>query len=151
MDIDSDDPDKILKLCEKYGFEVLTDPVKPIVMPGRQTIYRNKTNIPRKPHFSPRKKKMGKKIKVLQRRVSRLRNKVNNLNDLIKVLKEKQFVTEDYCARLENVFSGDCAKIFENCLKNSKRKPSSRRYSEEIKHFALTLHYYSPKAYEFCR
>ena len=34
---------------------------------------------------------------------------------------------------------------------NSQAKPQGRRYSEEIKMFALTLHYYSPKAYDFVK
>lgn len=47
---------------------------------------------------------------------------------------------------LGNVFS----KILQNNYKN-KQKQQGRRYSEDIKRFALTLHYHSPKAYEYCR
>ena len=30
-------------------------------------------------------------------------------------------------------------------------KTTGRRYTKEMKQLALTLHYYSPKAYNFCR
>lgn len=43
------------------------------------------------------------------------------------------------------------AELFKNQLKNLECKPKGRRYGTDIKEFALTLHYYSPKAYAFCR
>ena len=41
--------------------------------------------------------------------------------------------------------------MFENQMKNSKRKAGGKRYHKEIKKFALTLHFFSPKAYLFTR
>jgi len=43
------------------------------------------------------------------------------------------------------------AEIFKHEIKNIGRKPKGRCYSTDIKKFALNLHYYSPKAYAFCR
>ena len=41
-------------------------------------------------------------------------------------------------------------EIFDNQIQAAKKKNChSHRYSDEIKQFALTLHYYSPKAYDF--
>lgn len=45
---------------------------------------------------------------------------------------------------------GSILELFDNELKNS-NKVTGCRYSKEMKKFALTLHYYSPKAYNFCR
>jgi len=45
---------------------------------------------------------------------------------------------------------GTILDLFKNELKNSK-KDTGCRYTKEMKEFALTLHYYSPKAYNFCR
>lgn len=42
--------------------------------------------------------------------------------------------------------------IFKNELKNGfNENKCNNRYSEEMKRFALTLHYNSPKAYKFLR
>ena len=41
-------------------------------------------------------------------------------------------------------------ELFNNQLKNAScSSGQSQRYADEIKQFALTLHYYSPKAYDF--
>lgn len=40
--------------------------------------------------------------------------------------------------------------LFKNELKNS-NKTNGKRYSKEMKEFALTLLFYSPRAYNFCR
>ena len=36
-------------------------------------------------------------------------------------------------------------------LNDTKKGNKSKRYTDEIKRFALTLHYHSPKAYDYCR
>lgn len=41
--------------------------------------------------------------------------------------------------------------LFKNVLKNSKRRSKGRRYSDEVKEFAVTLQYYSTKAYKYVR
>ena len=41
-------------------------------------------------------------------------------------------------------------ELFKNQLKNSKKGTNSR-YSDSIKQFAVSLHFYSPKAYEYVR
>lgn len=46
--------------------------------------------------------------------------------------------------------AGSILELFNNELKNS-NKGTGCRYSKDMKEFALTLHYYSPKAYNFCR
>lgn len=52
---------------------------------------------------------------------------------------------------LLSMFEGISSDIFKNQIKNAARKAKGRRYTNEIKQFALTLHYYSPKAYAFCK
>lgn len=41
--------------------------------------------------------------------------------------------------------------LFVNELKNAKKSKGGIRYTEELKRFAITLHYNSPAAYRFCR
>lgn len=52
---------------------------------------------------------------------------------------------------LLSMFEGISSDIFKNQIKNAARKAKGRQYTNEIKQFALTLHYYSPKAYAFCK
>src|SRR5271155_57914 len=51
---------------------------------------------------------------------------------------------------MENV-SDVARELFKSELKNRKRNKSGMRYSDELKKFALTLHFYSPRAYEYVR
>eukprot|EP00795_Rhopilema_esculentum_P001042 gene1042-15371_t len=64
---------------------------------------------------------------------------------------DKNLLREEPAKLLKDQFSGLTLTMFENQIKNSKRKAGGKRYHEEIKKFALTLHFYSPKAYLFMR
>ena len=51
----------------------------------------------------------------------------------------------------ERNFDGLNLSLFNNAMKNNKAPPGGRRYSDEIKKFAVTIQYYSPKAHNFLR
>lgn len=131
--------------CSAFGFEVCEA--------NNTSLYRDGTMIPKKPKFydSPRKKMIRKHIKRLNQNVRRLNNKVANMKELVQLLRKKNLASEEQCDQLQHIFMGDSAKIFENQARNSKKSIKGRRYCDEVKRFALTLHYYSPKAYVFCR
>lgn len=65
-------------------------------------------------------------------------------------LKNKGLIENGPCDVLENEFESIQLEFLKNELTNQRRKPTGCRYSDGIKKFALTLHYYSPKAYKFC-
>lgn len=48
-------------------------------------------------------------------------------------------------------FDGSTLDLFQNIVKNKNRKATGQRFSKNIKEFALTLHYYSPKAYAYAK
>jgi len=53
---------------------------------------------------------------------------------------------------VSNEFDGVPFEIFKNQLLNCKKTSSKAyRYTDAVKQFALTLHFYSPKAYQYCR
>ena len=52
---------------------------------------------------------------------------------------------------IAETFSGLTGEIIKNHLKNLGRKKTGVRHSDEVKKFALTLHFYSPRAYEYFR
>ena len=64
---------------------------------------------------------------------------------------DKKLLREEPDKLLKDQFSGPTLTMFENQINNSKRKAGVKRNHEEIKKFALTLHFYSPKAYLFMR
>jgi hypothetical protein len=52
---------------------------------------------------------------------------------------------------LENNFDNDTRTIIENEVKNLDKKPNGHSYSEELKSFAVSFHFYSVQAYEYVR
>ena len=71
------------------------------------------------------------------------------MKGLLKYLKEQQLIADEQHLILKHNFGGMVQELFENQLKNSSKSSYGQRYSFETKQFALTLHYYSPKAYDF--
>lgn len=95
---------------------------------------------------------LSKKTKNLQQKLQRRNKKITQMKDLLKTLKAKQLVAEKQAKLLDYNFSGVAKEIFANQMKNPhKHSKQGYRYSTEIKQFAMTLHYYSPKAYDFVR
>jgi hypothetical protein len=98
-----------------------------------------------------RTKLLERKVKALSNKVRRQTQQINTLKSLLVELKEKQLLQAHPAAILEQCFDDNIIDVIRNEYENSSRHKKGRRYSEETKQFALTLHYYSPQAYEFCR
>ena len=74
------------------------------------------------------------------------------MGDLLKVLKEQKLVSDEMLALFDHNFSGIAKKLFRDQVRNAKVKnKKGNRYNLVTKQFAVTLHYYSPKAYNFVR
>lgn len=97
-------------------------------------------------------RKLKTKVKQLQQKVRRQNKSIQNMKDLLKILKDKKLLANlSEELQLEKLDS-TTLELFQNVSKNNKdRKPIGYRYNKEIKEFALTLHYYSSKAYEYAR
>ena len=100
---------------------------------------------------SPTKTKLRQKIKTLKQKLRRKEKKIQSLSDVINTLQEKKLLTEDCGTIMERRFSGLTKEIITSELKNNARKSNGKRYSDELKKIALTLHFYFPRAYEFLR
>jgi len=125
-----------------------------LITPSRVACSRslfNPITLPKRPSFPPSKTELKKKIKSLQQRVRRQNNSIRNLKDLSKVLKNKNLIEKEVEELLMEKFDGTTLEIFQNIVKNKGKKSTGRRFSKKIKEFSLTLHYYSPKAYEYAR
>ena len=93
--------------------------------------------------------KLKSKIKVLKQKVRRKERKLKNMSEMVEALKEKKLLSNDASSKIENAFSGLDSSITHQT--NMGRVPTGRRYPDEVKRFALTVHFYSPKAYNYLR
>ena len=74
------------------------------------------------------------------------------MKDLLDTLKQKQLFANEQHVVLNHNFGDLAAHLVKNQQKNTQHiSQYSNRYHTEIKQFAMTLHYYSPKPYEFVR
>ena len=94
--------------------------------------------------------KLTTKVRTLQQKVRRRNRKVKNMKQLLLSLKKQQLVDSEQNVMLHSNFGNMAKELFKNQMKNASRHSVyGQRYSEGMKQFALTLHYYSPKAYDF--
>lgn len=63
----------------------------------------------------------------------------------------KNLLERDPSEVIAQNFGGSIGELFQNEWVNKNRNKKGCRYSDEIKKFAVTLHFYSPKAYNYCR
>ena len=73
------------------------------------------------------------------------------MSEVIKILQEKLIINSKEAESLQCTFESTHRDFLYNFKNNLGAKPSGRRYTDEIKEFALTLYYYSPKAYQYVR
>lgn len=94
---------------------------------------------------TPRKNKLRRDVKVLQQRLKRRNTIIGNLKCLLKIIKKK---CDNYFEVQQMVLHN-----FENIHTrlNTTKSNTSNKYSDEMKSFALSLYYYSGKAYLFLR
>ena len=72
------------------------------------------------------------------------------MKQLMEDLKEKRLVSNQQHELLAHNFEGVSGHLFADQASNAKYgNKHSSEYSLETKQFAVTLHYYSPKAYDF--
>ncbi|XP_065652228.1 THAP domain-containing protein 1-like isoform X2 [Hydra vulgaris] len=91
--------------------------------------------------------KQEKKIKILQQRNRRLHKRVSNLQSLLKHLKEMQMIDEESSLKLSDTMPASTKTVFKQLLKSK----CTKEYPMELKSFALTLNFYSPRAYSYVR
>ncbi|XP_074031294.1 uncharacterized protein [Leptinotarsa decemlineata] len=87
------------------------------------------------------------KIRTLQQSVRRLRSKVTNSDSLINHLKAKSLVREDCESSLRASMSESTSELSKRMLKG----PRTQKYTPALRSFALTLSFYSTKAYNYVR
>ncbi|KAL3210733.1 hypothetical protein MRX96_008674 [Rhipicephalus microplus] len=99
-----------------------------------------------------------RKLKLSLERERRLRRKVSSFNEIIDDLKHKQLISEDASAMLERNFMGIPLEVTKRLLKQTSSEGDKSsvklirdKYSPALRAFALTLQFYSTKAYNYVR
>ena len=96
-------------------------------------------------------KKLKSKIRNLQQQLRRSKKKMTNMADIINDLQQNLIIKNEVADELHTTFDKLQLSIFYNTKNNTSTAPCGRRYTDDIKEFALTLNYYSAKAYQYVR
>jgi hypothetical protein len=87
-------------------------------------------------------------LKVSQQKTRHVKKRVTSLKSIVKQLKEKDLISSACEEMLQRNFSGVPVALFKRMASNSGK---GCKYSPELKAFAITLQFYSAKAYDFVR
>lgn len=94
-------------------------------------------------------RKRKRKLVLLQKKIARKERRISSIKAIIDDLQKKKVMDQeslDVILRL-----GGPQELYSRLNKKSLNKALPKKYSEELKVFALTLHYYSPAAYKYVR
>ncbi|KAL3182393.1 hypothetical protein MRX96_034667 [Rhipicephalus microplus] len=89
---------------------------------------------------------LKKKVKTLQQTKRRLIKRNETAQEIIKEIREQKLLSEEGSHVFSSVFSDDIQQLL--CRVGNEQKG---KYPPELRAFALTLHFYSPAAYEYVR
>ena len=96
------------------------------------------------------KKKLNQKNKIINKLRSRNFRKAKIIEGLMTQLHKYRLLSEENQKSLADNFGHMTTELFRIETQNF-RKGSGSRYSEEMKEFAISLHFYSHRAYKFIR
>lgn len=95
-------------------------------------------------------KKSKKNVKRLQMKASRYKYKCNTLKNIITELEKKNLLSEDQILEMFGS-TGPSRALLSQQIEVIKRGRKFKQYAPDIRQFAMNLHFYSPKAYEYVR
>lgn len=91
-----------------------------------------------------------RKVKSLQQKNRRLTKRNASLRSVIVHLVSQNLVSQESSTILEQIGKGNADLLKRQVGKVTKRS-MPKKYSPELRAFALTLHFYSPRAYKYAR
>ena len=95
-------------------------------------------------------KALRKRLKVSQQKSRWLTKKVESLGDIIKKLKDNHLISSNCEEALHSTLSVVPLQIFQQ-MQSTSKSGKGVKYPPIIRSFALTLQFYSTKAYDFVR
>ncbi|KYN04635.1 THAP domain-containing protein 9 [Cyphomyrmex costatus] len=96
------------------------------------------------------KKQYNLRIKTVTQKIRRMKKKIASLENVLEAIKQKNFLEEEQLYNLKGISIGN-VDLLKRVVYKSKGKLLSQKYSPELRKFALTLHYFSPRAYLYVR
>jgi hypothetical protein len=91
------------------------------------------------------------RIKTLAQKCRRLKQKIGSIERMFNNLKKKDLLEAEAAITLTALYEGQAGELIKNQINNQRKSKQGQRYSDEIKAFALSLHYHGPKAYNYLR
>lgn len=89
-------------------------------------------------------------IKLKNRQLQRVRKRIISLKEVITDLRRQRMVSENCLSCLDSISDQGVKQFIERAIRNGK-SVSRRQYPPALRSFALTLHFYSPRAYNYVR
>lgn len=90
---------------------------------------------------------IAKRLRLVRRQLSRRQRRLHTMQDIISVLQSRKDINAEAVDLIERVFGHIPAELLRRKLHQS----SKESFSDAVRSFAMTLHFYSPKAYDFVR
>jgi len=105
------------------------------------------------------KRKSTEKLRNVQQKLALLKRQTKykeitlstKIQVLLNTMKKMNILNNNSYEILKDQFGHMSVELFKNESKNKNKSIYARRFSPEVKKFALTLHYCSPKAYDYYR
>ncbi|XP_039311859.1 uncharacterized protein LOC113005537 isoform X1 [Solenopsis invicta] len=91
-----------------------------------------------------------KKVKILQQKQRRSTKRIATLKEILKSLKQKNLLNAEQVDVLKDLGMFN-QQLLKRQISRIKKSPGSKMYEPELRMFALTLHFYSPRAYTYVR
>lgn len=95
-------------------------------------------------------KRLKNQLYVSSYRVKKAQETIKSLRSVLKELQNRNMLTPRECDMLNHLDEGT-KQLIKREIRKKKNLPVSRMYTAELRQFALSLHYYSPKAYNYIR
>ena len=92
-----------------------------------------------------------KRLKYSNAKVQRLKRKVKSLSEVVESLNKNSLISSGCDEILRSTFSSVPLAVMQRIMKQKSAHPSRASYPDELKSFALTLSFYSLKAYNYVR
>lgn len=92
----------------------------------------------------------SKEIRRMQKQFWHLKRKISSLQTMTADLKKRNMILEEQEYLLLEHF-GENKEIIQRLFQKQQEKSVTKKYEQSVRSFAITLHFYSPKAYNYVR
>lgn len=97
-------------------------------------------------------KRKTDQIRNMKKRLTRRESKLSTLTNVVNALKRKNLITGDMGDHLKGISELIPESIISRFMRNKEKENlSHKEYPPELRMFSITLHFYSPKAYNYVR